>query len=85
MRKGCVSSASSLPQRAQRTATHDTSVQVDSGNPPVCAGHEELGERELLDGEDDAVLAPEADHGARVLDGLVGVLDLQNIRVSAFP
>lgn len=66
--------------RRGRTAeqeAHQTGMQVDRSNPPVGSGHEQLGLNELLDGEDDAVLAPQADHRPRVLHGLVGILDLR--------
>lgn len=52
-------------------------MAVDGGDSLVGAGLQELGGHHLFDGEDDAVLAVDADGGAAILDGLDGVLDLE--------
>jgi hypothetical protein len=60
----------------KRMETHESGVNVDAGDALVGSGNEELALDELLNGKDDAVLAPQPDDGSSVLDGLVGVLDL---------
>jgi hypothetical protein len=52
-------------------------MPVDGGDALVGVGLEQLGCDDLLDSQHDAVLAPDADGGAAVLDGLDGVLDLE--------
>lgn len=50
---------------------------VDGGDPLVGARLLELGCDHLLDGEDNTVLATDADGCASILDGLNSVLDLE--------
>lgn len=50
---------------------------VYCGNPLIGTGLEQLRGDDLLDGEDDAILAADADRRAAVLYGLYGVLDLE--------
>ena len=46
--------------------THQSDVLVDRLNPPVCAGNEEFGVYELLNGENDAVADTQSDGSAIV-------------------
>lgn len=64
------------PPASPNDLTYDTSVQVDTCDPLVGSGDQQLALDELLDGQHDAVLDAQADRGTRVLDGLVGVLNL---------
>lgn len=57
--------------------TYDSQVAVDGGDALVCTSLPQLGGHDLLNGKDDAILAPDADGRATVLDGLDGVLDLE--------
>lgn len=52
-------------------------MPVDGGDALVCAWFQQLGCDGLLDGQDDAIFAPDADGCAPVLDCLDGVLDLE--------
>lgn len=52
-------------------------MAVDGSDSLVGAGLQELGSDDLFDGEDDAVLAADADGGTAILDGLDGVLNLE--------
>lgn len=52
-------------------------MPIDGGDALVGAMLEQLGRDHLLDGQHDAVLAPDADRGAAVLDRLDGILDLE--------
>jgi hypothetical protein len=56
---------------------YNAQVSIDCCDALVGALFEELGCDDLLDGQHDAVLAPDADRGAAVLDRLHGVLDLE--------
>lgn len=56
---------------------YHSQMPVDSRDALVGVGFEQLGCDEFLDGQYDAVLAPDADRGATVLDRLHGVLDLE--------
>jgi hypothetical protein len=44
-----------------RQCTYGSDMAVNAGNSLVCIGFLQLGCDNLLDGEDDAVLAPDAD------------------------
>lgn len=57
--------------------TYHTSVGVNGSDALVGTGFQKLGGDDLFDGEDDAILAPDADGGTTVLDSLDGVLDLE--------
>lgn len=57
--------------------TYSSDVAVDGSDSLVGAGLQELGSDDLFDGEDDAVLAADADGGTAILDGLDGVLNLE--------
>ena len=56
--------------------THNAHIPIHGRDPPIRAGLLQFRGDELLDGEDDAVGAAEADGGAAVFDGLDRVLDL---------
>jgi hypothetical protein len=64
-------------ERESLWEAYDAQMPVNSRNALVGVGLEQLGCDDLLDGQHDAVLAPDADRGAAVLDGLDGVLDLE--------
>lgn len=57
--------------------TYNTNVSVDSRYSLVGVLFEEFAGDELFEGEDDPILAADADGGAAVLDGLHGVFDLE--------
>lgn len=52
-------------------------MSIDGGDAFVGFWLQQLGCDELLDGEDDAVLAADADGGAAILDSLDGIFDLE--------
>lgn len=52
-------------------------MSIDRGNAFVGFWLQQLGCDELLDGEDDTVLAADADGGTAILDGLDGIFDLE--------
>lgn len=52
-------------------------MAIYGSNSLVGAGLQELGRDHLFDGEDDAVLAADADGGATILNSLDSVLDLE--------
>ena len=60
-----------------RADAHHANVPINSADALVGARLEQLGGDHLLYGEDDALLASDADRGAAVLDRLDGVLDLE--------
>lgn len=57
--------------------TYNSQVTVNGGNALVGTGLPQLGGHDLFDGKNDAILAPDTDGRATVLDGLYGVLDLE--------
>ena len=57
--------------------TYNSQVSIDGGDALVGVGLEQLRGDDLLDGQDDAVAATDADRGAAIFDGLDGVLDLE--------
>jgi hypothetical protein len=57
--------------------TYDSQVAVDGGDALVRTSLPQFGGYDLLNGKNDAILAPDADGRATVLDGLDGVLDLE--------
>jgi hypothetical protein len=56
-------------------------VVVDARDPAIGTGHEQLALDELLDGENDAILDAQANGRTSVLDGLPGVLHLEEAAV----
>lgn len=52
-------------------------MSIDRGDAFVGFWLQQLGCDELLDGEDDAVLAADSDGGAAILDSLDGIFDLK--------
>lgn len=52
-------------------------MSVDSGDALVGTGLRELGGHDLLDGQDDTILASDTDRGAAVLYSLDGIFDLE--------
>lgn len=78
LRRSFLETAAPPPSAAKRTSTltYDTGVQVNASDPLVGAGNEQLAQDELLDGENDTVLAAQSDGCTRVVYCLVGVLDL---------
>ena len=61
----------------------DADVLVGAVDAPVRAGDEHVGNEQLLDREDDAVLRAEAERDAAVLDSLLRVFDLEYPAVRA--
>lgn len=57
--------------------TYNTKMSVNSSDALVGVWFPQLGGDDLLDGEDDALLATDADGCAAILDGLDGILDLE--------
>lgn len=57
--------------------TYSTEVTINRGDTLVCTGLPELGSDDLLDGQDDAVLAANPYGGSAVLDSLDGIFDLE--------
>lgn len=55
-------------------------MQIHASDPLVGSGDQQLARYELLDGENDSILAAQSNGGTRVVDGLVGVLDLLQSR-----
>lgn len=51
-------------------------MQIHTGNPLVGSWDQQLARYELLDGENDSILAAQSDGSARIFNGLVGVLNL---------
>lgn len=70
--------------RRRGETTHDARMKVHARDPLVRPRDEQLALHELLHREDDPILDPEPDRRSRVLDGLVGVLDLFAPLASAF-
>lgn len=52
-------------------------MSIDRGDALVGFWLQQLGCDELLDGEDDAILAADADGGAAILDSLDSIFDLE--------
>lgn len=52
-------------------------MTVDSGDAAVGTGLQQLGADNLFDSEDNTVAAADANGGAAIFDGLVGVFDLE--------
>jgi hypothetical protein len=57
--------------------TYSSHVSIDGGDTFVGFWLQQLGCDELLDGENDAVLAADADGGTAILDSLHGIFDLE--------
>jgi hypothetical protein len=64
-------------RREEGESTYDTSVPVYCSDPLVRTGLQQLGAHRLLDREDDAVFAPDADGGVAIFHRLDCVLDLK--------
>jgi hypothetical protein len=60
-----------------RADTYHTQVPIYRGNTLVGTLLEQLGGDDLLDGQNDALLAPDADRCAAILDRLDRVLNLE--------
>lgn len=61
----------------EETVTYNAQMSVHRCDALVCVGLQQLGCDDLLDSQDDAIFAPDADGCAAVLDRLDGVLDLE--------
>lgn len=66
-------------------ATHDAHVAVDGCYPLVGALLEELAADDLLESEDNTVLAANADCRASILYRLLGIFDLWNCELAVAP
>jgi hypothetical protein len=65
-----------VPTLAGRDISHNADVAINGRNSLIRPGLEEFAADDFLHGQDDAVLASNADSCAAVLDCLYGVLDL---------
>lgn len=59
------------------TVTYNAQMPIHRCDALVCVGLQQLGCDDLLDGQDDAIFAPNTDGCAAVFDRLDGVLDLE--------
>lgn len=67
---------SHLIETEKSSSTYYSSMQIHTSDPLVGPGYEQLAQYELLDSENNSILAAQSDGGTRIVDSLVGVLDL---------
>mmetsp|Transcript_71487 Transcript_71487/g.209958 ORF Transcript_71487/g.209958 Transcript_71487/m.209958 type:complete len:262 (-) Transcript_71487:64-849(-) len=70
-----------LPRVCEESGHGHARAPVNGEDALHGARHQHLGEQELLHGKDDAVLAADRQCGAAVLDGLPGILHLEDATV----
>lgn len=75
MKSNVVNSAS-LAEEGRMGCSHNADVAINSRDSLIRPGLEELAADDFLHGQDDTVLASNADSCAAVLDCLHGILDL---------